>query len=58
MKKVVVKVDGDEVKVEMEGFVGMTCAQELQNLNLPVEATQDITQPDRGVSIAEKKVQY
>lgn len=57
MKKITVKIDGDEVKVETSGFPGMTCHNELEALDLPVGVTRDVNQPNKGVAVAERAYQ-
>lgn len=50
-KKITIKFDGEKTVIESEGYVGMTCHNELSSLNLPFKVESETPMPNRGVAV-------
>jgi len=49
VKKITIHIDGDDVKIDQNGYEGISCLTELEALNLPYDKVTDSVKPNKGV---------
>ena len=54
-KQIHISIDGAKTTVETEGYVGMTCLDEIKDLNLPFKTENVMPMPSKGVINEQKR---